>query len=62
MEVQDEDDFILGRRYNVLEKFSKEEYLIDHGFVKEMEGKGVSVFHSENDNVNYCVYHFKISR
>lgn len=42
----------------MLEKFSKEEYLIDHGFVKEMEGKGVSVFHSENDNDDVYLIRF----
>lgn len=38
--VQDEDDFILGRRYDVLGKFHNQEYQQDHGFVKEMVGKG----------------------
>ena len=38
--AQDEDDFILGRRYDVLEKFHNPEFQIDHGFVSEIEGKG----------------------
>lgn len=40
LEAQDEDDLILGRRYNVLEKFHSKEYRFDHGFVAEMKGKG----------------------
>lgn len=40
MEVQEEDDFILARRYNVLEKFHNVKYEEDHGFVKEMKGEG----------------------
>ena len=42
LEAQDEDDFILGRRYNVFEKFHDLEYQVDHGFVKEMQGEGGS--------------------
>ena len=38
--VQDEDDFILGRRYDVLAKFHAQEYQQDHGFVKELQGRG----------------------
>lgn len=40
LEAQQEDDFILGRRYDVLEKFHHEEYRKDHGFVTELAGKG----------------------
>ncbi len=38
-ELEDE-DFILIRKYNVLEKFHSQYYRLDHGFVREMEGKG----------------------
>lgn len=39
-EMQDEEDITLGRKYDVLEKFNNPEYLVDHGYVKVMEGKG----------------------
>ena len=39
-EPQEEEDFILGRKYNVLEKFQSPEYKLDHGHVREMDGKG----------------------
>lgn len=35
-----EEDFILGRKYNVLEKLHNLEYQSDHGYVREMDGKG----------------------
>ncbi len=41
MEVEEEDDFILARRYNVLEKFRSVNYEDKHGFVKEMSGEGM---------------------
>jgi len=40
MEVQEEDDFILARRYNVSEKFQNISYREDNGFVKEMNSEG----------------------
>ena len=40
MEVQEEDDFILARRYSVKEKFQNDSYKEDHGFAKEMNGAG----------------------
>lgn len=41
--AQAEEDFILGRRYDVLQKFCNQEYLLDHGFVTKMEGRGTYV-------------------
>lgn len=36
----DEDDFILARRYNVLERFSEYESRGDQGMVQGMKGEG----------------------
>lgn len=36
----DEDEFILARRYNVLERFSEYERRGDQGMVQEMKGEG----------------------
>ena len=47
---QEEEDFILGRKYNVLEKFNNPEYQSDHGYVSEMDGKGQKYI------VSYYVY------
>ena len=36
----DEDEFIMARRYNVLERFSEYETRGDQGMVREMRGEG----------------------
>jgi hypothetical protein len=45
-EPQEEEDFILGRKYNVLEKFQSPEFQSDHGHVREMDGRGQWKVHS----------------
>ena len=40
LDVTEEDDFILARRYNAQEKFREYQAREDQGLVKEMNGEG----------------------
>ncbi len=44
----DEDEFIMARRYNVLERFSEYETRGDQGMVREMRGEGGLVPNDRN--------------